>query len=108
MRTAQTFFINEWIFTMKDNIKKVTIYFLFFLLPISWLIGFTYAMVSLYKLQDTHFLLSLFLRITPIFIGTYIGRDMWEKGLRGVYSIIILVASIGVVGLSMWLHYTFL
>ena len=91
---------------VKEKLKKTAIYFLSFLLPLSWLHGFARAMAFRYDLRSTSMVLYVCLTFVSFIFLCIMWRDMYERGIRGWYSVVCIILSFAIgAGVILWLHY---
>ena len=91
---------------MKTKLKKTLFYFFNFLLPLCWVMGFAAAMIERYEPVKTNTFLYISIRAALIVLILQVSMDTRSRGIKGWYSVVCLVAAIGIAALSMWVHYT--
>ena len=89
---------------MKEKLLKSIKFFVSFLLPLSWILGFAAAMTERNAYVKSHFFLHFGIRIVLLLIVVRVVYDMRLREIKGWYGFFCTVATLIVSGLSMWLH----
>ena len=89
---------------MKTKIKKTFVFFVTTLLPLSWVWGFTYAMLYKNEKVESSLFLYMSIRVALIFPVAMLIGHMDDKEIKGWYSVASIIASLGVMLLCTWIY----